>query len=730
MQEKAAGKKRGLPLACLYLRPGLLAFVAVAVMMALPVDQADGQSYVGVLELDEIPPSVATESPVAFSGSLTTASGLVVEGATVYIKDDVDFGRDRIIATLTTDRAGQFSWTWIAQPRSSGAWDFYAVFDGGGNVGAARSQTETVMVSQSGYVQPSYDSSLLPASIVLDRIPSSIYAGESVTFTGYLVSNGRPLADKIVTIAEDDPLLPDQTLGYQRTDRNGEFAVTWAVGAGLVEDDFDVYAVFDGDATYQRARSHNQEMTVMKYGGMITLDPIPRSAKTGQVIEFSGTLNLDGHSTEGAIVYIKDEDTGNPDDLLATAYVDGNGRFFANWIVTEVDDDGVADIYAVFEGNNVLHRLTTCDPGPTRSFGGLCIGTVKLSISGQVYPTQPAVDPTSEHMQLLYSIPFMNAPHVAIVPSPDSYDDVKSHIVPVREGILMWKSELEQRHGGNWDITFEVIVPGGSFSSRPDVVVNLVTHEIDSSCYSDYAGVASISPNPKRPVQTIVCSTSAGMKMSNADVAATAAHEFIHAVGLGHTFNKRGDLMCSIEHDVPTCPTQLYSKSNMPSDLNLDAVAHIYGTDGFRVPNGYVKYREMFTNDAGPTSYGADIRPDVSQKPDHDCPDGGYSYDWRIDGEVLRPGWYLSYDICSVNDIHYSFSTDDASEGFLIYVLPPETDVEDFVNHGIGDYYTCEEYGTYWHVKSGSCNIEFGSSIVLDNDGPDTIRIVNGYIRN
>jgi len=81
---------------------------------------------------------------------------------------------------------------------------------------------------------------------------------------------------------------------------------------------------------------------------------------------------------------------------------------------------------------------------------------------------------------------------------------------------------------------------------------------------------------------------------SSADVSATAAHEFIHAIGLGHTFNIAGDMMCSIENDIPTCDG-LSSKSNTPSALNLAAIVAAYGVDGFTNPNNEVVRYETFT---------------------------------------------------------------------------------------------------------------------------------------
>ena len=695
----------------------LAAIVCVAALSL--ISYAEAQTYTGVLRLDPIKSEIRTGSTVVFSGQLSTTSGHVVQGATIYIRDDVFFGSDDTVARLTTDDNGRFYGTWTAQPRSSGAWDFYAVYEGSSNIKKARSTTYNVHVS-----------SYYPTHVTLDRIPSSVYAGDSVTFTGKVTTNGQPLRNAYVKILEDDPFLPDQRLGAGLTDLNGRFSITWKVTAGLVEDDFDVYAVFDRQSVYNRDRTPNQVMTVLKYGGSIALDRFPTSVKAGDVVTFSGTLNLDSHSSEGAVVYIKDEDPFTGDELLATGYVDSSGRFSATWFADYVDDDPEADVYAVFEGNDIFYRLTTCDPGPTRSFGGACSNTIQLRVHGSL-PTTPSnyVPEDNQYMELYRSLDFHRAPHVAIVTSPDSYDEVRSHIIPVQEGIMMWESGLVQQYGGDWDVTFEVVNRGDPFfNSRPDVIVNLVTHDEHSPCFADYFGVASIGGI--KPIQTTVCSTWGEKKRPNADVAATAAHEFIHALGLGHAFNKAGDMMCSVEDGKPTCD-RLNSKSKSPSSLNLAAVVKIYGTDGYANPNNLVRHGERFAQgDSGNTD--ADNRPSyqhpVPTEPPTDCPRDHYAYDRTIDRDI-KSGWYVWYVLCSNTPVSYSFSTDDKYHGFEIYVLPPETDVVDFMNNDQGEYYTCEEYGKAWHRKSNTCNIESGSKIVLYNVEQDTIRI-NGWIKN
>lgn len=563
---------------------------------------ANGQLYDGSLILDPIPSSAPIGSEVVFSGQLVTSSGHAVAGAVIYIKDDVALGADTVIHELITDDNGQFEEAWTAVSRRSGAWDFYAVFEGDDVVSKARSNTHsiTVLSGSDSAVQPD-GSSVQAAShtnLVLDVIQSTAYAGESVVFSGILTSGAEPIPGAHIKILEDDPLKFDELLATATTDHNGRFLAYWNVGAGLIEEDFDIYASFDGALPYKPAKTPNQQMAVFKHGGSITLDPLPRSVGVGATVTFSGTLNLDSRDPEGAIVYIKDEDPLSPDDLIATAYVDHSGTFSADWFAVRVDVDGEADIYAVFEGTDTLYRLTTCDDGPTGSLGGLCSNTIPITISGTHAPTvpTPAPTPTPErsgdaYMELYYALNFNRPPHVVISPSPDSYDEVSKHIVPVQEGILIWTDQLEGRFGGDWLVTFDVLEPGQAFDSRPapDVIVNLVTRNDDPECLANFYGYAIVSPFPRKPIQTTVCSGD----VSDSQVGATAAHEFIHAVGLGHAFNKAGDMMCSVEDGIATCEN-LLSKSQTPSELNLDAVIEIYGVDGFLSPNNRVSYQSKF----------------------------------------------------------------------------------------------------------------------------------------
>lgn len=565
----------------------------------LSFDDASAQQYSSVLILDPLPLTIKTGDDIIFSGQLLTASGYAISDATVYINDNVRFSSDDVLGSVTTDENGEFEGVMTAVLRSSGAWDFFLTYDGAPNVSSSRSVTYSVIVSD---YADSNSSGLrdIPTSIIFDKIPSSAYAGDSMTFTGKLYADGSPFPNAYIQILEDDPALPDDFIASGYTDSNGNFKITWNIDTAFLEKDFDIYAVFDGDSLYDRDRSANQIISILKHSGSIKLDPIPSSAKIGEPITFSGSLSLNTGSPEGAIVYIKDEDLLNPDDLLATAWVDANGKFSVIWYATNVDEDYEADIYAVFEGNDVYYRLTTCDSNPTRSFGGMCLNTNPLYISG-IYnsPSSPPPDYSGEYMEGFYSLNFAKTPLIAIVPTPDAYVEAARHIGSVQEGILMWESYLDGTYGGDWNVDFDVVSSDDLFfSGKPDVIVNLVTPEMKSECVSDFLGWSMISKNPVKPIQAYVCISSEGKQHSTKTITATSAHEFIHAVGLGHAWNKKGDLMCSGEKIngqwIDTCPTSYFGESKTPSALNLAGVVELYGTDGFVNPNKHVPYKTKF----------------------------------------------------------------------------------------------------------------------------------------
>jgi tetratricopeptide (TPR) repeat protein len=84
------------------------------------------------------------------------------------------------------------------------------------------------------------------------------------------------------------------------------------------------------------------------------------------------------------------------------------------------------------------------------------------------------------------------------------------------------------------------------------------------------------------------------------EVYSIVLHEFGHVLGLDHTFNMKGDLMCpnsyeeSIDEDDEYDGCVWSKGENTPSDLDLDALLYKYGYDGFNSPNTKVKEQSIF----------------------------------------------------------------------------------------------------------------------------------------
>src|SRR3989304_9954302 len=112
-------------------------FIVASVITLSLIPIALGQSYSTTLVLDPLPSQVNAGDTITFKGVLKTTDGRGVSGATIYIKDDVDFGSDKVIGAVVTDEKGWFGATWTAIQRSSGAYDFYVVYDGNSQLAKA-----------------------------------------------------------------------------------------------------------------------------------------------------------------------------------------------------------------------------------------------------------------------------------------------------------------------------------------------------------------------------------------------------------------------------------------------------------------------------------------------------------------------------------------------------------------------------------------------------------------
>jgi hypothetical protein len=373
---------------------------------------------------------------------------------------------------------------------------------------------------------------------------------------------------------------------------------------------------------------------------VLILNPFPSSAQVDDVITFSGTLSLDNKNSEKPIVYIKTVNPTGEDSLLIMAHVNSDGTFSARWTVKEIDDKNNLKIYAFYEGERKLSKLTTCYEDQTNVWSSICPYSRSFTITDDPAPMSSIQydNVGDEYIKFYYAFDFPKRPIVVIVPSPTSFDKVKSHIIPVQEGLLMFENQMTEKYGGNWKIKFEVIEPGDNYSSiEPDVIMNIVTEYEDEGCFDSYGGWADLTG--QKPVTVHICSYNFGEKRHNIDVSATAAHEFIHAIGVGHTFGISGDMMCSMEDGVATCPEPLTSQSRVPTPLNLAAVAELYGTDGFKGLNNVVEFESKFSGNLNWNSDTTNFTYDRDR-------DGIYDFDDSCPSVAETYNRYLDWDGC------------------------------------------------------------------------------------
>jgi hypothetical protein len=279
------------------------------------------------LILDSIPSSVTEGDDILFSGVLITSDGATLIGdAEIQIKDDRAGIADSLIGVITTDERGEFAALWNAELRpTNGAYDFYAVFE---DVDFG-TQSERYSVN----VIPQTVESILSTNLTLDPLPLSITTGESITFSGRLVTlEGVPISKQTILIKDDDTFGSDDLVAKAITDSLGYYentitAKNWDASSGGASE---IYAVFDSTDIYQGDRTLIYEI-IVKSGiknTTITFDKLPETVTEGELITFSGQLLTDeGIPLEGKTIYLKQDVLSDLDNLFATLTTDENGYF-------------------------------------------------------------------------------------------------------------------------------------------------------------------------------------------------------------------------------------------------------------------------------------------------------------------------------------------------------------------------------------------------------------------
>jgi len=191
------------------------------------------------------------------------------------------------------------------------------------------------------------------AVLVLDPIPSQVFVGDTITFSGKLsTTDGHIIKQATVVIKDDVTFDIDTVLGTVITDENGKFSGEWEAELREYGGAYDFYAYYEGASDVSYVRSQNHSVTVFTASGSsyvppsssygyeptkITLNSIPKTVSIGQTITFSGKLTSNGLVLQNAEICIKDEDPLDLDDYLVCVLTDSQGRYTAKWTVTDVE---------------------------------------------------------------------------------------------------------------------------------------------------------------------------------------------------------------------------------------------------------------------------------------------------------------------------------------------------------------------------------------------------------
>ena len=198
---------------------------------------------------------------------------------------------------------------------------------------------------------------------------SMVRQGTAVSISGRLVdSHGNGLQNGLIYIKDEDAGSGDDVIATVYTDERGEFRYMWTARTmdpfnSVVE----IYAVFEGDRTFEPARSAQHDISIRDRMEQETPPPqrntfshtslsidIPHTTiREGDVLPISGRLvDSHGNGLQNGLIYIKDEDAGSGDDVIATVYTDERGEFRYMWTARTMDPfNSVVEIYAVFEGS-------------------------------------------------------------------------------------------------------------------------------------------------------------------------------------------------------------------------------------------------------------------------------------------------------------------------------------------------------------------------------------------
>ena len=312
-----------------------------------------------------LPNRVDEGTTLEFSGQLT-AEGLPLAGKTIYIKDDVDFGTDTNLGSVITDQNGEFSATWDAVPRSSGAYDFYAVFEGDLEVNRVRSATYSVYVTITQILEP-----------VRVNTEETIFSeGDDLVVYGTATPNEEleiALLDANENIVTRKSIRVDSTGSYRTT------LFTWQSSSNVNFGDYRVVAWSPIDKRYDFTWVSFIKSEPIIYQTEIILNRPPSTVTLYGQVTFTGQLQtIDGQPLAFTPVGIATI-TNQVPETLQIGTTDSSGSFSITWTLRYTSSSATIPVYAYFGGNQVFDHSTSGSYNITIERPSLSLFTEKTS---------------------------------------------------------------------------------------------------------------------------------------------------------------------------------------------------------------------------------------------------------------------------------------------------------------------------------------------------------------
>ena len=282
------------------------------------------------LDLDMLvfDPCIYVTDPICLriSHNSITEGGIVTFGGKYGANYDlriIDSSSDNVIASTTTDSAGNFSVTWTAQYNNGKPYGFYAQVGSGEFIDRSNSVTLDV----------------LPRPLTLSVSNSNTIEGDPIIFSGSYIVGGNPQIGEEIQIIDQTR---NEIIGRVQTDSTGRYGLEWT----SVYSDNNPYE-FYAKAPSRSTNSDSDTVSVTVNRISFTLDSDPSDVYDGDIINFSGRFLFNGSPISNIPITINERTYDIPID---GGFTDTNGEFSAIWQAGyDEDNNNTYEFYATFE---------------------------------------------------------------------------------------------------------------------------------------------------------------------------------------------------------------------------------------------------------------------------------------------------------------------------------------------------------------------------------------------